>query len=52
MDPIHIHTPSKWTLSTFLSQYTSVELPEYANEEEMKKGLLTAIHFGGGILIS
>ncbi|CAM9123344.1 unnamed protein product [Choristocarpus tenellus] len=31
--------------------FFSVELPEYRTKEEMRKGLLTAIHFGmGGIL--
>ena len=24
-----------------------VELPQYATDEDMRKGLLTAIHFGG-----
>ena len=32
--------------------FFSVELPDYCNEEEMRHGLLTAIHFGaGGILL-
>ncbi len=33
--------------------FFSVELPEYETEDEMRHGLLTAIHFGvGGVLVS
>ena len=33
--------------------FFSVELPDYETEEEMRHGLLTAIHFGvGGVLVS
>ena len=32
--------------------FFSVELPDYSTEEDMRKGLLTAIHFGvGGVLM-
>jgi hypothetical protein len=31
--------------------FVSIEMPEYKTEEEMRHGLLTAIHYGiGGIL--
>ena len=29
-----------------------VELPDYSTEDEMRHGLLTCIHFAGGILLS
>jgi hypothetical protein len=45
-------TAGHGTLPVAHTCFFSVEMPEYATEEEMRSGLLTAINFGvGGILI-
>ncbi|CAM9606720.1 unnamed protein product [Discosporangium mesarthrocarpum] len=40
------------TLPVSHTCFFSVELPEYKTEQEMRKGLLTAIHFGGGGILN
>ena len=46
-------TPGEGRLPVAHTCFFSVELPEYETEEEMRHGLLTAIHFGvGGVLVT
>jgi len=46
-------TPGEGRLPVAHTCFFSIELPSYENEEEMRHGLLTAIHFGvGGVLVT
>ena len=46
-------TPGDGRLPIAHTCFFSIELPDYENEDEMRHGLLTAIHFGvGGVLVS
>lgn len=46
-------TPGDGRLPVAHTCFFSIEMPDYANEEEMRHGLLTAIHFGmGGVLVT